>query len=101
MAKATKLFLGSVVLLLYSGPFIQGATGYGDVVEHTPVQSMKTFDPRGSLASLNRKLCGPCLCCSGNSGKSCYPTKCCILLQCTDPRTCSQSILACNCNNCV
>jgi len=51
MVKATKLFLSSVILLLYTGLFIQGASEYVDVMEHIPVRSMKTLDPRVSLAN--------------------------------------------------
>ncbi|KAG2623437.1 hypothetical protein PVAP13_3KG060700 [Panicum virgatum] len=107
MAKATKLFLGSVILLLYTGLFIQGATEYADIMEHIPTQSMKTPDPWGSLAPIQyRKVCAPCTCCPGNSSKSCYAAnKCCRLLTCNGPNqpigTCSIEVLACNCNNCV
>ncbi|KAG2615247.1 hypothetical protein PVAP13_3NG033000 [Panicum virgatum] len=101
MAKATKLFLSSVILLLYTGLFIQGASEYGDVMEHIPVRSMKTLDPRVSLAS-TRKICGPCNCCPGNS--NCYSAKCCYLSTCNGGGPtggCITRILACNCNNCV
>jgi len=80
-----------------------GASEYVDVMEHIPVRSMKTLDPRVSLAN-TRKLCGPCNCCQGNSGKSCYATKCCYSVTCNGEGPtggCIETILACNCNNCV
>ncbi|KAG2550397.1 hypothetical protein PVAP13_9KG343700 [Panicum virgatum] len=101
MVKATKLFLSSVILLLYTGLFIQGASENVDVMEHIPVRSMKTLDPRVSLAN-TRKLCGPCNCCQGNSGKSCYATKCCYSVTCNGEGPtggCIETILDCNCNN--
>ncbi|KAG0520442.1 hypothetical protein BDA96_08G074500 [Sorghum bicolor] len=107
MAKATKLFLSSVILLLYTSLDIQGAGAaeYGNVTKNIVVQSMKKLEPQDNVyATQRRVVCAPCHCCPGNSSAGCYATNCCIELLCNGPRepigTCTHTKLACNCSNC-
>ncbi|KAF8714954.1 hypothetical protein HU200_027495 [Digitaria exilis] len=105
MAKATKLFLGSMILILYTSICIQGtgATKYGNVMEHIPVQLTKTLRAQVySGPTQIRKFCGQCKCCPGSSVKTCYTTNCCHLLTCNGAKplgSCIDSVLSCNCDS--
>ncbi|CAL4903831.1 unnamed protein product [Urochloa decumbens] len=108
MAKATKLFLSSIILFLYTTLCIQGGTEYGDVTLRIPVHSMKTVEPLASLPAKTQRrvVCVPSWpCCLGNSPKDCHNTTVCNEIICNKPSdplgSCVISTLACNCNNCV
>ncbi|KAG2629382.1 hypothetical protein PVAP13_3KG393500, partial [Panicum virgatum] len=95
MAKATKLFLSSLILLLCTTLYIQGATEYDNVTGHNPTQTLSQI----------RRVCVPnWQCCPGKGAKGCYRTNVCLELRCNGPNepigTCLQTTVACNCNGC-
>ncbi|KAF8658064.1 hypothetical protein HU200_059529 [Digitaria exilis] len=104
MAKAAKLFLGSMILILYTSLSIQGlgAVEYGDITEHIPVQLTRTMRAQVySGPTQTRKFCGPCKCCPG-SVKTCYTSNCCLLYTCNGAQplgSCIETLVSCNCDS--
>ncbi|KAG2629384.1 hypothetical protein PVAP13_3KG393502 [Panicum virgatum] len=95
MTKATKLFISSLILFLFTTLCIQGAAEYDNVTGHNPAQT---------LIQIRRGCVPNYLCCPGKSAKDCYRTNVCIEFRCNGPNqpigACQQATLACNCNNC-
>jgi hypothetical protein len=129
MAKATKLFLSSVILLLYTSLHIQGLYYHLNsmhvlYIHHGKLHHQDVPDcpllliyyftygiymlctcdkqvrvQQSTVMSRNTS------CCPGKRSTNCYTANnCCIQLICNGPHqqpgTCLQTTLACNCNNC-